>query len=229
MLKIGIIGAMEEEIKLLIEKMHKNNTKVINNFNFYICDLKDIKVIITKSGIGKVNSAVGTQLLISNFSPDYIINTGVAGGISKDVNVLDIIIASETMQYDVDVRSFGYKIGQIPQMEEYIFKTDKKLKNYLEESVSKTDKYKIGRIISGDKFVSNKSTKTYLEKEFNALCVDMESGSIGQVCYINKVPYIAIRSISDNADESSTINYKEFEKKAAKKSADIVIKTINKI
>src|SRR6056297_2824932 len=229
MTKIGIIGAMDEEIHLLVKQLHENEIKKICNFNFYICEFNNVKIIITKSGIGKVNSAVGTQLMISNFSPDYIINTGIAGGISKDVNVLDIIIASETMQYDVDVRSFGYKIGQIPQMEEYIFKTDKKLKNYLEESVSKTDKYKIGRIISGDKFVSNKSTKTYLEKEFNALCVDMESGSIGQVCYINKVPYIAIRSISDNADESSTINYKEFEKKAAKKSADIVIKTINKM
>ncbi len=229
MIKIGIIGAMDEEIHLLIQKLHKNKTKIIGNFNFFICDFEDMEIIIAKSGIGKVNSAVGTQLMISNFSPDYIINTGIAGSISKDVNVLDIIIASETMQYDVDVRNFGYKLGEIPQMGKYIFDTDKKLLEYAKDSINNKDTFKVGRIISGDKFISKKNTKLFLEREFSALCADMESGSIGQVCYINKVPYIAIRCISDNADESSGINYEEFKFEAAKKSADLIMKMINKI
>ncbi|MDW7667513.1 MAG: 5'-methylthioadenosine/adenosylhomocysteine nucleosidase [Bacillota bacterium] len=229
MTRIGIIGAMDEEIHLLIKKLHKNKTKRIGIFNFFICDIEDMEIIIAKSGIGKVNSALVTQLMISNFSPDYMINTGIAGGISKDVNVLDIIIASETMQYDVDVRNFGYKLGEIPQMEKYIFDTDKKLLEYAKQSVNGSDEFKVGRIISGDKFISEKSTKLFLEREFSALCADMESGSIGQVCYINKVPYIAIRCISDNADESSSINYEEFKIEAAKKSADLIMKMINKI
>jgi len=229
MIKIGIIGAMDEEINLLVSKLHKNKNKRIGNFNFYICDFENMKIIITKSGIGKVNSAIGTQLMISNFSPDYIINTGIAGGISKDVRVLDIIIASETMQYDVDVRNFGYKLGQIPQMEKYIFETDKKLLKYAQESLKNSDSFKVGRIISGDKFISEINTKLYLEKEFSALCADMESGSIGHVCYINKIPYIAIRCISDNADESSSIKYEEFKIEAAIKSADLIMEMINKI
>src|SRR6056297_2912361 len=141
MTKIGIIGAMDEEIHLLVKQLHENEIKKICNFNFYICEFNNVKIIITKSGIGKVNSAVGTQLMISNFSPDYIINTGIAGGISKDVNVLDIIIASETMQYDVDVRNFGYKLGEIPQMEKYIFDTDKKLLEYAKNSVTNSDAF----------------------------------------------------------------------------------------
>ncbi len=229
MIKIGIIGAMDEEIHLLVNKLHKNKNKKIGNFNFYVCDYENMNIIIAKSGIGKVNSAIGTQLMISNFSPDYIINTGIAGGISKDVKVLDIIIASETMQYDVDVRNFGYKLGQIPQMEKYIFETDEKLLEYAQDSVKSSDTCKVGRIISGDKFISEIKTKLYLEKEFSALCADMESGSIGHVCYINKVPYIAIRCISDNADESSSINYEEFKIEAAKKSADLIIEMLNKI
>jgi adenosylhomocysteine nucleosidase len=229
MTKIAVIGAMEEEINLILSRLEKNRIKEIGNFKFHICNYKSKEIIIMKSGIGKVNSAVGTQLMITHFSPDYVINTGIAGGISKEVKVLDIILASDTMQYDVDVTKFGYKLGQIPRMEKYIFNTDNNLLKHAKASLKNGDKYKIGRIVSGDKFISKKSTKQFLDEKFGAMCADMESGSIGHVCYINDTPYIAIRCISDDADESSHINYDKFEKEAANKSAELVIDIIKKL
>jgi adenosylhomocysteine nucleosidase len=135
MTKIAVIGAMEEEINLILSRLEKNRIKEIGNFKFHICNYKSKEIIIMKSGIGKVNSAVGTQLMITHFSPDYVINTGIAGGISKEVKVLDIILASDTMQYDVDVTKFGYKLGQIPRMEKYIFNTDNNLLNHAKASL----------------------------------------------------------------------------------------------
>jgi len=229
MKNIGIIGAMDEEIENLLNKLTVEKEEIKNNIIFYLCSYDNKKIIIVKSGIGKVNSAVVTQILISNYNPCCIINTGIAGAISKDVTVLDLVIASETMQYDVHVSNFGYNPGQIPRMKEYIFKTDQYLTDKTKKSMGKDDKYHIGRIISGDKFISNIETKENLSKEFNALCADMESGSIGQVCYINKTPYIAIRCISDNADESSIKKYKDFDNKAAFKSSKLILSLLNRI
>jgi adenosylhomocysteine nucleosidase len=229
MINIGIIGAMDKEIESLLNRMKIESKDEINNTVFYICRYKKIKLILVKSGIGKVNSAIITQLLISKYEPKYIINTGIAGAISKDVKVLDIVIASETLQYDFDVTNFGYKLGQIPQMDKYIFKTDKYLIELMKKVLGEKERYHIGRIISGDKFISNNKDKEFLFKEFNGLCADMESGSIGHVCYINSIPYIAVRCISDNADETSAENYKDFDSKAANKSSDLILSLLNKV
>ncbi len=220
---------MDKEVEALLNKVEIERKDKINDTLFYMCRYKKNELIVVKSGIGKVNSAVVTQLLISKYEPKYIINTGIAGAISKKVKVLDIVIASETLQYDFDATNFGYKLGQIPQMDKYIFETNEYLIETMKKVLKKEQRYHVGRIISGDKFISKENDKKFLFKEFNGLCVDMESGSIGHVCYINGTSYIAIRCISDNADENSTENYNDFDSKAAYKSSELILALLNKV
>lgn len=209
---IGIIGAMDEEIRELLNKYKASEKVKILNYEYNISVLDHKKIIIVQSGIGKVNSAICTQLLIDRFNVDYVINTGVAGAISKKLEIADIVLSSETMQYDVDVTSFGYKLGQIPRMgENYIFKSSELLISKSEDIIKeKGYKYYIGQIVSGDCFVGTNEKKNWILENFDAMCVDMESGSIGHVCNMNDIPYIAVRCISDTSDDSAKMKYEDF-------------------
>ncbi len=219
MKNIGIIGAMEEEVSALIK--HLNCEEKINylNFEFNIAAYKDKKVVIVVSGIGKVNSAICTQLLIDRFGVDCIINSGIAGAISEKVDIADIVFSKDLMQHDMKVENFGYPAGIIPRMgEDSIFKGDIFLLEKI-ESIAKNNniKYFVGRIVSGDEFVSENSQKQWIKDTFDALCTDMESASIAHVCFLNKVPFVAVRCISDTADDRAQMVYEEFEKIALEK------------
>ncbi|TCT12279.1 adenosylhomocysteine nucleosidase [Natranaerovirga pectinivora] len=232
MKRLGIIGAMEEEIALLKEKIDISKTEEMAGMVFYTGTMRDNEIILVKSGIGKVNAAVCTQILIDKYNVEAIINTGVAGGIAADVNIGDIVISSDTMQHDVDATGFGYKLGEIPRMETSTFKADEKLIDLAKkasEKVNKNLKVFVERIVSGDQFISNVEKKNMILEVFNGYCTEMEGAAIAQVSYLNQVPFVVIRAISDKADDSAEINFNEFVLKAAEHSSNMIELIVDEI
>lgn len=221
---IGLIGAMDEEVDILKEEMSLKQIVKRAKMDFYTGKIEGADVVIVRSGIGKVNAAMAAQILISEFNVDYIINTGVAGSLKREVNVGDIIISSDAIEYDFDTTAFGYKLGVIPRMDTSIFKADVRLVQIAEKAArDNTDgKVTVGRIISGDKFVSSKEEVKRLGEMFEGYAVEMEGASIAHVAYLNNIPFVIIRSISDNADDNATVDFNSFVHNAAKISCKIV-------
>lgn len=232
MTKIGIIGAMDEEIEILKDLMEIENKNNIAGMSFFSGKLLNKDIILVRSGIGKVNAAVCTQVLISKFNVSYIINTGVGGAIHTDLNVGDIVISSDVLQHDFDATSFGYKLGEIPRMDTYVFKADKRLVDIaFAASRNETVNHQtmIGRILSGDVFVACPDKKEFLWDNFKGYCTEMEGAAIGHTSFLNNIPFVIIRSISDKADGTAHINFNEFVLKAAKNSSNIVKSIIEQI
>ncbi|TZE82050.1 5'-methylthioadenosine/adenosylhomocysteine nucleosidase [Calorimonas adulescens] len=231
MVLIGVIGAMGEEIEILLRKSKIKRKTVIAGMMFIECAIEDVNCILVVSGIGKVNAAVCTQILISNFSVSKIINTGVAGAIDSMLDIGDIVISSELIEYDVDVTVFGYKRGVIPRMKTSIFKAEPRLIDYALTACKKNQDINsyVGRIISGDKFVANKDEVISLKKEFNGLAVEMEGAAIAHTCYLNKVPFVIIRAISDRADGKANISYNQFVHSSAKTASNIILDMIGNL
>ena len=223
-MSIGIIGAMDEELELLLKntKISKRENKANMEFNFG--KLLEKEVVIVRCGIGKVNAAICTQILIDDFSVNKVINVGIAGGIGKDVLPGDIVIAENLVQHDMDTTAFGDKIGQIPRVDTYDFKCDSTLITLAKKACDgfKTTNYFTGRIVSGDQFIADIEKITWLNKEFNALACEMEGASIAQVCYLNNIPFVVIRSISDNANNGAHMDYEKFKPIAVKNSTSII-------
>lgn len=223
--KIGIIGAMDEEVNILKSEMNIKEIKTIANMDFYIGNIDNREIILVRCGIGKVNAAICTQILISVLGAKTIINTGVAGAIKDDLDVLDIVVSTDVQQHDFDVRGFGHKLGEIPRMEKSIFPADELLvEKALKASkeVLSNNKAVKGRIVSGDVFVSDTRLKHSLLENFNAYCTEMEGAAIGHTCFVNNIPFVVIRAISDKADGSAHSNFNEFVHQAANYSKDIV-------
>lgn len=227
---VGIIGAMEEEIDILKSKIEMVAAKNIVGVDFYMGKLHGKNIIIVRSGIGKVNAAICTQVLIDMYGVDYVINTGVAGSISKELEIGDIVVSDDLVYHDFDTTAVGDQIGVIPRMSCSFFKADEELIRIAKET-SKTvlDKNKmyVGRIASGDQFVASKETKAHIWNNFKAYCVEMEGAAIAHTCFLNKIPFVVIRSISDKADSKATVSFDTFVKMAAKKSSDIVEEMLN--
>ncbi|WIF94569.1 5'-methylthioadenosine/adenosylhomocysteine nucleosidase [Caminicella sporogenes] len=224
-MRIGIIGAMDEEIDILKQQMKIDEVVKIAGIDFYVGSLEKKEIVLVRCGIGKVNAAVCTQILISNFKVSHVINTGVAGAIHDDLNVGDIVISSDVIQHDFDATNFGYNLGQIPRLDTYIFKADKNLVDIsYKASKSETAKHKtiIGRILSGDVFVASPEKKEFLWETFNGYCTEMEGAAIGHTCYLNNIPFVIIRAMSDKADGTAHINFNEFLHEAAENSSNIV-------
>lgn len=221
---IGIIGAMEEEISSLIDKMNTEKKEIKANMEFNYGSIMGKMVVVVTSGIGKVNAAICTQILIDDFGVDCIINVGVAGGIRRDIYPGDVVIADTLVQHDVDTSVFGDKIGQIPRLDTFDFRCDKKLVERALESCTNIKEHKsfVGTIVSGDQFIADKDKIMWLEKEFGALACEMEGASIAQVCYLNKIPFVVIRSVSDNANNGAHIEYEKFKDTAVENSINIL-------
>lgn len=223
--KIGIIGAMDEEIEILKREMYIVDIQKIAGMEFFSGNLYNNNIILVRCGIGKVNAAMCTQILISNFNVTHIINTGVAGAIQDDLNVGDIVISTDVIEHDFDATNFGYKLGEIPRLDTYIFPADKSLIDIAIQASNHEDiKHKAtkGRILSGDVFVASPEKKDHLWKNFEGYCTEMEGAAIGHACYLNKIPFVIIRAISDKADGTAHINFSEFLHEAAKNSSNIV-------
>ena len=214
---IGVIGAMEEEVSMLIGQMKNKETKVMAGMEFNRGKLWDIDAVIVKSGIGKVNMAICTQILVDVYKVTAVINTGVAGGLYEKLNVGDIVISTDVVQHDMDATGFGYKPGQIPRMDVFSFPADKELAKLAVEScrlVNTDIQYFTGRVATGDQFISSNEKKQWIIDNFDAYCAEMEGGAMAQTAFLNNIPFVVIRAISDKADNSATVTYEEFEQQA---------------
>ncbi len=226
---IGIIGAMEEEVALLKEKIDVVSIKEMLGLEFVIGTYFDKRVVVVRCGIGKVNAAICTQALIDHFAVDYVINVGVAGAIHKDLNIGDILISDSAAYHDFDTSPLGDPIGFISRMNVDHFDADKTLvdlsKKIGEELVT-GHKVIVGRVASGDQFICSNEVKEKIKKNVKGDCAEMEGAAIAHACYLNKIPFVIIRSISDNADGSADMSFEEFCPIAAKNSSDFVEKIV---
>ncbi|HSQ33413.1 MAG TPA: 5'-methylthioadenosine/adenosylhomocysteine nucleosidase [Peptostreptococcaceae bacterium] len=230
--RIGIIGAMDEEVDILVQLMDVKETIEKASLKFYKGTLEGKDIVLVRCGIGKVNSALCAQILISEFDVNAVVNTGVAGALHSDLDVYDIVISTDAIQYDFDTTVFGHKKGEIPRMESSTFVADEKLvKAAFESSLEETKNYKIvkGRVVTGDMFISSKELKDELVNEFDAYCGEMEGAAIAHVCSLNKVPFVIIRAMSDKADGTADVVYEEFVQDAAHNSKDIVLNMLKSI
>ena len=223
---IGIIGAMEIEVADLKKAME--NTSIINRAGMEFCHgtLCGKEVVVVQCGIGKVNAAICTQVLADLFEVECVINTGVAGSLNAQINIEDIVISTDALQHDMDVTMLGYPKGQIPGIDVLAFEADQKLAD-LAEKVCKEVNPQIGtfrgRVVSGDQFVAAKETKEELIRLYDGSCTEMEGAAIAQTAYLNGIPFLILRAISDKADDSAHMNYPEFEREAARHCVKLVM------
>ena len=224
MKKIGIIGAMQEEIEALLEIMSDKVKEKRGILDFYTGSYDYVKIVVVRAGIGKVNAAMCTQSLIDNFAVDAVVNIGVAGAIGDELDIGDIVLSTYLVEHDFDCTAFGYEKGVIPRLETSRFLADERLISLgydMRDRFSDIKIYK-GVIVSGDVFVSSKQLKEELSKNFSALCAEMEGASIAHVCCLNKVPFLVIRSMSDKADGDSPENFDEFVLDSAQNSLTLI-------
>lgn len=225
MSKIGIIGAMELEVEELKSQMSVANIVKKAGMEFFEGTLNNANVVIVRSGVGKVNAALCVQILADLFQVTHIINTGVAGSLNANLDIGDILISRDALHHDVDATIFGYQLGEVPQLGVREFVADKTLANLAKASCEKVNPdihAIIGRVVSGDQFISSKEVKNNLIANFQGDCAEMEGASIAHGAHLNNIPFVIIRAISDKADDSAEMDYPVFEKAAAIHSAKLV-------
>ncbi|EGR1042992.1 5'-methylthioadenosine/S-adenosylhomocysteine nucleosidase [Vibrio cholerae] len=227
-MKIGIIGAMQQEVAILkdlIEDVQEVNQA---GCTFYSGQIQGVDVVLLQSGIGKVAAALGTALLISQYAPDVVINTGSAGGFDASLNVGDVVISSEVRHHDADVTAFGYEIGQMAGQPP-AFKADEKLMTVAEQALAQLPETHAvrGLICTGDAFVCTAERQQFIRQHFpSVVAVEMEASAIAQTCHQFKVPFVVVRAISDVADKESPLSFEEFLPLAAQSSSAMVLKMI---
>ena len=229
MKKIGIIGAMELEVEELRSRLTSPVVTTKARMDFYEGTLNDVPVVVVRCGIGKVNAALCVQILADLFEVTHIINTGVAGSLNAKLDIGDILISKEALHHDMDVTIFGYQPGEVPQMGVREFPADEAMINAAKEACESLDDNIhaiVGRVVSGDQFISDKAVKNRLIEVFQGDCAEMEGASIAHGAYLNKIPFVIIRAISDKADDSAEMDYPTFEKAAAAHCAKIVTKMV---
>lgn len=229
---IGVIGAMEEEILCLKEKMEIISTKNIVGLTFYMGRYASKSIVLVRSGIGKVNAAVCAQAMIDHYGVDYVIMVGVAGALVEDLRVGDILLSIDAVQHDMDVSALGDPIGTIPRMAESYFKADEELLRIAQEAGAEVaDGYRVltGRVASGDQFISTKEGRAKIRKDVQGMCAEMEGAAVAHACWLNRIPFLIIRAISDGANEGADISFEKFCGMAAKRSSDLVERMLEKL
>ena len=226
MQKIGIIGAMEIEVETLKSHMQIENTLEKASMTFLEGTLNNIPVVIVRSGIGKVNAGMCVQILTDLFHVTHVINTVVAGSLNASIDIGDIVVSTDTLYHDVDATGFGYPLGEVPQLGTLTFTADAEMIAQAKsscETVNPEIKVFEGRIVSGDQFVSNPQVKETILNNFpGSYCTEMEGAAIAHASWLNHIPFVIIRAISDKADDSAHMDYPAFEKAAAEHSARLV-------
>lgn len=218
MKKIGIIGAMELEVETLKSKMTITQRLEKASMEFLEGTLNDTDVVIVQSGIGKVNAGICAQILCDLFGVTHIINTGVAGSLKAEIDIGDIVLSTDAVHHDMDVTIFGYKLGEVPQIGCQTFTASQTLLELAEKTCKQVNPdihVFRGRVASGDQFISDKAVKDRIISNFGGYCTEMEGASIAQAAYLNHVPFLIIRAISDKADDSAEMDYPTFERAAA--------------
>lgn len=229
---IGIIGAMEDEVSRLKETMENVTITKKASMDFYEGTLEGKKAVVVRSGIGKVNAGICTQILADVFQVDAVINTGIAGSLNNDVNIGDIVLSTDVLHHDMNAVGFGYKRGQIPQMDVFSFTADEKLRSLgkkICEQVNPDISVFEGRILSGDQFISDNAVKEDLINEYGGYAVEMEGAAIAQASYLNGIPFLIVRAISDKADGSAHMDYPAFEAKAIEHSVKLTLNMVKEL
>lgn len=222
---LGIIGAMDEEVAKLKEQMTEVQVRKKANMEFVQGVMEGKQVVVVRSGIGKVNAGICAQILVDDYRVDGIINTGIAGSLRAEINIGDIVISTDAVQHDMDAVAFGYPLGQIPRMDVFSFESDKELAKLAEDCCHRViPQVGIfhGRVASGDAFIANHERKTKIVNEFDAFCCEMEGAAIAQAAYLNGIPFLIIRAISDKADDSASMDYPAFEAMAIENSVKLI-------
>ena len=223
---LGIIGAMDEELAKIKEEMTDVTVTTVAGMDFYQGKLGSRDAVVVRSGIGKVNAGMCTQILADRFAISAVINTGIAGSLRNEINIGDIVLSTDTVQHDMDASGFGYKVGQIPRVDTYSFPADETLRNLALEcnkAVNPEIQAFTGRVVSGDQFISDKAKKQWLIENFDGSCTEMEGAAIAQAAYLNGIPYLVIRAISDKADDSAGMDYQVFEEQAIRHSVNLLL------
>jgi len=226
MKKIGIIGAMELEVSALKKEMNTDRVVKKAGMDFYEGTLNGANVVVVMCGIGKVSAGMCVQILVDLFDVTHVINTGVAGSLNAKLDIGDILISKEAIQHDFDVTPLNYAKGQIPGLDVLAFPADEEMAEVAYQSCRKVNpeiNCIKGRVVSGDQFISSSEVKDRLINDFAGDCAEMEGAAIAQAAYLNKVPYLVIRAISDKADNSAEMDYPSFEREAAGHCAKLVI------
>ncbi|MGL6154691.1 MAG: 5'-methylthioadenosine/adenosylhomocysteine nucleosidase [Cetobacterium sp.] len=224
-MKIGIIGAMHEEVIELKEIMVIEKEEKLGNLTFFVGSLKGKNIVLVECGIGKVNGAICATLMCNYFNVDKVLFTGVAGGLNPDVNIGDIVISTDAIEHDFDTTAFGDPMGLIPRMDTSTFKADEELINIAQlagKEIFGEDKIWTGRVLSGDIFVANVDKINWLREYFNGECVEMEGAAVAHVCHVFNKPFLVIRSISDKANHEADVVFSEFVKLAAANSKKLI-------
>lgn len=234
MKKIGIIGAMDEEVEKLIAQADITAEETVAGMRFRSGRLADTDVVIVKCGMGKVNAGICAQLLISRFGATHIINTGLAGSLSAELSIGDIIVSTEAVQHDFDVSAIGFKKGEVPFTGLVAFPADRELVSSACRVIADTlpeVNVLAGRICSGDQFISDRAAKERIVADFGGLCCEMEGAAVAQVCRLNDVPFLILRAVSDSADESAgeDFNFSLFQSSVAEEFAAAIIKLVSAI
>lgn len=226
-MKIGIIGAMQMEMDNLKEAMTDTTIETISGVSFVIGKIGDVDIVAAVSGIGKVFAAICTEAMIIKYAPDMIINIGVAGSLTKDLGVLDVAVANQVCQHDMDTSPIGDPVGLLSGINQIFLPADEKMKMLLCQVLEeKKIGYRKGTIASGDQFIATAEQKDFIRSHFEAIAAEMEGASIGHVCYMNQVPFAILRSISDS--EGGAMDYQTFAEQAAVQSINIVLAFIEK-
>jgi len=219
----GIIGAMDSEVAAIKGALDDVNVTQVSGFDFYEGTLDGNKIVVVQSGMGKVNAALCAQTLILRFGATRVINTGVAGNLSQELTINDFVVATEAVQHDFDASPIGFERGEVPYTGKVTFETDPQLREQAVEAVKKAapnSKVLTGRICSGDQFISTSEQQEAITSLWGGLCCEMEGGAVAQVCYLNQVPFVIIRAISDDSDE---MDFEQFQDAASRECAEAVI------
>lgn len=230
---IGIIGAMDVEVALLKKQMQECcevHTTAFSGMEFIEGVIGQTSVVVVKCGVGMVNAATCTQILIDCFGVEAVLNTGIAGSLDATIEIGDVVVATDAVNHIMDVSNLGYAVGQTPGADTLAFPMDEKLSCAVADAAAKIGvTTHRGRVASGDHFVCSDSEKQRITKAFDAKCCEMEGAAIANVCHLANTPCAIVRAISDKADGSSSVDYPTFEAQAAHHCAELVIHAISSL
>lgn len=229
---LGIIGAMDSEVAELKKLMTEVTVTKVASMEFYKGKLNGAEAVVVRAGVGKVNAACCTQALIDHFPISCVINTGIAGSLQAEINIGDIVLATDALEHDMEACVFGYPLGQIPGMDTLSFPADERLRQIAKESCKKVNpdiQVYEGRVVTGDQFISGKEKKRWLVDNFDGWCTEMEGAAIAHVAYLNEIPFLIVRAISDKADDSAEMDYSTFEAKAIEHSVRLMVEMAGRL
>ena len=231
MTKLGIIGAMQEEVETLVEQLENVRKQVHAWSSYYEGKLEGLDVVVVQCGVGKVNAAMCAQILCSCYGVTHLVNTGIAGSLCAQLDIGDLVVSQDAMYHDFDCNAFGYPSGKVPGMDVIAFPADEKLREmaFAAAEAVNPGHTRVGRVASGDQFVASKELKEKIISLTQALCTEMEGAAIAQTAYRNGVPFVILRAISDKADDSADMDYPTFERIAAHRCADVTAKLARKL